>query len=57
MNRYLKKILILTVALAMVLTLCSAFGFAEEKSSDSGELVVKDYSITDVKGNPETHHS
>ena len=52
MNRYLKKILILTVALAMVLTLCSAFGFAEEKSSDSGELVVKDYSITDVKGNP-----
>ena len=52
MNRYLKKILILTVALAMVLTLCSAFGFAEEKTSDSGELVVKDYSITDVKGNP-----
>ena len=52
MNRYLKKILILTVALAMVLTLCSAIGFAEEKSPDSGELVVKDYSITDVKGNP-----
>ena len=57
MNRYLKKILILTVALAMVLTLCSAFGFAESKDDDGPEkLVITGYSITRINSvnNPGT---
>ena len=57
MNRYLKKSLILTVVLAMVLTLCSAFGFAESKDDDGPEkLVITGYSITRINSvnNPGT---
>ena len=49
MNNMLKKCLILTMVIAMVLTMCAAFGFAESTPSPIGELVVVSYSID---GNP-----
>ena len=49
MNNMLKKCLILTMVIAMVLTMCAAFGFAESTPSPTGELVVVSYSID---GNP-----
>ena len=49
MNNMLKKCLILTMVIAMVLTMCAAFGFAESTPSPTGKLVVVSYSID---GNP-----
>ena len=55
MNNMLKKCLILTMVFAMVLTMFSAFGFAESTHSDSGELVVVSYDIKDVNNKPITY--
>lgn len=49
MNNAFKKSLILTMVLAMVLTICTAFTITEDASASSGELVVVSYSID---GNP-----
>lgn len=51
MNNMLKKCLILTMVIAMVLTMCAAFGFAESTPSDSGKLVVTGYNILAVNSN------
>lgn len=51
MNNLLRKSLILTMVLAMVLTMFAAFGFAETTPSDSGELVVTGYNILAVNSN------
>ena len=48
MNNLLKKSFILTMVIAMVLTMFAAFGFAETTPSDSGELVVTGYNIIKV---------
>ena len=48
MNNMLKKCLILTMVIAMVLTMCAAFGFAESTPSDSGKLVVTGYNIAAI---------
>lgn len=49
MNNAFKKSLILTMVLAMVLTICTAFTITEDASASSSELVVVSYSID---GNP-----
>ena len=49
MNNVFKKSLIMVMVLAMVLTICTAFGFAESTTPPTGELVVVSYSI---EGNP-----
>lgn len=51
MNNLLKKSFILTMVLAMVLTMFAAFGFAESTPSDSGELVVTGYNILAINSN------
>ena len=51
MNNLLRKSLILTMVLAMVLTMFAAFGFAESTPSDSGELVVTGYNILAINSN------
>ena len=55
MNNMLKKCLILTMVIAMVLTMCAAFGFAESIPSPTGELVVVSYDIKDVNNKPITY--
>lgn len=49
MNNLLRKSFILTMVVAMVLTICTAFTITEDASASSGELVVVSYSID---GNP-----
>ena len=49
MNNLLRKSFILTMVLAMVLTICTAFTITEDASASSGGLVVISYSI---EGNP-----
>lgn len=49
MNNVFKKSLIMVMVLAMALTICTAFGFAESTTPPTGELVVVSYSI---EGNP-----
>ena len=51
MNNLLKKSFILTMVIAMVLTMFAAFGFAESTPSDSGELVVTGYNILAINSN------
>ena len=51
MNNLLRKSFILTMVLAMVLTMFAAFGFAESTPSDSGELVVTGYNILAINSN------
>ena len=55
MNNLLKKSFILTMVIAMVLTMFSAFGFAESIPSPTGELVVVSYDIKDVNNKPITY--
>ena len=55
MNNLLKKSFILTIVIAMVLTMFSAFGFAESSQSDSDELVVVSYDIKDVNNKTVTY--
>ena len=47
MNNMLKKCLILTMVIAMVLTMCASFGFAEDNGA-SGPLVVTGYNIAAI---------
>lgn len=49
MNNFLRKSIVLTMVLAMVLTMCASFGFAEDSAGSTGKLVVVSYSID---GNP-----
>ena len=50
MNNMLKKCLILTMVIAMVLTMCAAFGITEDASASSRELVVTGYTVTSANG-------
>lgn len=50
MNNAFKKSLILTMVLAMVLTICTAFTITEDASASSEELVVTGYTVTSANG-------
>ena len=50
MNNVLKRSFILTMVLAMVLTICTAFTITEDASASSGELVVTGYTVTAANG-------
>ena len=50
MNNMLKKCLILTMVIAMVLTMFAAFGITEDASASSRELVVTGYTVTSANG-------
>ena len=50
MNNAFKKSLILTMVLAMVLTMFAAFGITEDASASSRELVVTGYTVTSANG-------
>lgn len=50
MNNLLKKSFILTMVLAMVLTMFAAFGITEDASASSRELVVTGYTVTSANG-------
>ena len=50
MNNMLKKCLILTMVIAMVLTICTAFTITEDASASSSELVVTGYTVTSANG-------
>ena len=50
MNNAFKKSLILTMVLAMVLTMFAAFHITEDASASSGELVVTGYTVTAANG-------
>lgn len=47
MNNFLRKSIVLTMVLAMVLTMCASFGFAEDNGA-SGPLVVTGYNIAAI---------
>ncbi|MGN0734701.1 MAG: COG1361 S-layer family protein [Anaerovoracaceae bacterium] len=50
MNNLLRKSFILTMVVAMVLTMFAAFSIAEDASASSGELVVTGYTVTSANG-------